>query len=184
MRVLGVDPGTSVTGWAVVESDGPAAVRRASGRLGLASASPLAERLRRIHETIAGLLRDHAPAALALEKAFVSRNVQSAFRLGEARGAVLVAAAAAGVPVFEYAPAAVKLAVVGYGRADKTQMVRGVALRLGVVDLDSPDEADALAVALCHLQGARLRELKARGSSAKVQGARLRDLGGRLPTVR
>jgi crossover junction endodeoxyribonuclease RuvC len=114
----------------------------------LPSRVPLGERLRRIQSAVGELLREHAPAALALEKAFVASNVQSAFRLGEARGAVLIAAAAAGVPVFEYAPAQVKLTVVGYGRADKKQMVRGVALRLGTPSCAREDEADALALAL------------------------------------
>jgi crossover junction endodeoxyribonuclease RuvC len=118
---------------------------------------------------VSELVSDHQPAAVALEKAFVAHNVQSAFRLGEARGAVLIAAAEAGVPVFEYAPAAVKLSVVGYGRADKQQMVRGIALRLGVGRATRSDEADALALALCHLIGARLRDIAAsrrRGGAA------------------
>jgi crossover junction endodeoxyribonuclease RuvC len=159
MRVLGIDPGTSVTGWGVVEPAGTSFRRVASGAIELASRLPLGERLRRIRAEIEGLCRLHAPEALALEKAFVSHNVQSAFRLGEARGAVLIAAAEAAVPVFEYAPAEVKVAVVGYGRADKQQIVRGVALRLSVPAAERADEADALALALCHLIGARWHAL-------------------------
>jgi crossover junction endodeoxyribonuclease RuvC len=156
-RVLGIDPGTAVTGWGVVESCGAAFSCVASGVLALRSRLPLGERLQVIRSGVAALVCEHRPAAVALEKAFVAHNVQSAFRLGEARGAVLIAAAEAGVPVFEYAPAQVKLWVVGYGRADKEQMVRGVALRLGVGRAARSDEADALALALCHLIGARLR---------------------------
>jgi crossover junction endodeoxyribonuclease RuvC len=156
-RVLGIDPGTAVTGWGVVESCGAVFSCIASGVLALRSSLPLGERLQRIRSGVAALLCEHQPAAVALEKAFVAHNVQSAFRLGEARGAVLIAAAEAGVRVFEYAPAQVKLSVVGYGRADKEQMVRGVALRLGVGRAARSDEADALALALCHLIGARLR---------------------------
>jgi crossover junction endodeoxyribonuclease RuvC len=155
--VLGIDPGTSVTGWGVVEPAGAAFRCVASGTVGLPARLPLGERLRRIRAAVEDLCRAYAPIAVALEKAFVARNVQSAFRLGEARGAVLIAAAEAGLPVFEYAPAQVKLTVVGYGRADKQQMVRGVALRLGVPRAEQADEADALALALCHLIGARLR---------------------------
>jgi crossover junction endodeoxyribonuclease RuvC len=157
--VLGIDPGTSVTGWGVVERTGAQFRCVASGALVLSVRSPLGERLRRIRTVVTDLCALHGPAALALEKAFVAHNVQSAFRLGEARGAVLIAAAETGVPVFEYAPAQVKSVVVGYGRADKTQMVRGVALRLGVEPTERSDEADALALALCHLIGARLRAL-------------------------
>jgi len=153
--VLGIDPGTLVTGWGVVEPAGAAFRCVASGTVGLPGRLPLGERLRRIRVTVGDLCRAHAPIAVALEKAFVAHNVQSAFRLGEARGAVLIAAAEAGLPVFEYAPARVKLTVVGYGRADKQQMVRGVALRLGMPRAEQADEADALALALCHLIGAR-----------------------------
>jgi crossover junction endodeoxyribonuclease RuvC len=123
-----------------------------------------------IRSTIVELCRLHAPSALALEKAFVAQNVQSAFRLGEARGAVLIAAADAGVAVFEYAPTQVKSTVVGYGRADKRQIMRGVSLRLGIPPAERADEADALALALCHLIGWRLQSL---GVAARRRGASL-----------
>jgi crossover junction endodeoxyribonuclease RuvC len=135
----------------------------ASGVIALPSRLSLAERLHRIHASVRKLIDEHHPLAVSLEKAFVSRNVQSAFRIGEARGAVLIAAADRGVPVFEYAPATVKQAVVGYGRADKSQMLRAVAMLLSLDDLDGADEADALAVAVCHLQGARLRRVMGQG---------------------
>ena len=157
--MLGIDPGTSVTGWGVVESAGGTFRCVGSGALVLPARLSLGERLRQIRAAVAELCAAHAPAAVALEKAFVSANVQSAFRLGEARGAVLIAAAEVGVAVFEYAPAKVKSVVVGYGRADKMQMVRGVALRLGVPPAARADEADALALALCHLIGARWNAL-------------------------
>ncbi|MGH7822927.1 MAG: crossover junction endodeoxyribonuclease RuvC [Candidatus Binatia bacterium] len=157
-RVLGVDPGTSVTGWGVVESASGGHRRVASGVISLSARLALPHRLRRIHAAVRSLILEHRPAALSLEKAFVSRNVQSAFRLGEARGAVLIAAADCGVEVFEYAPAEVKQSVVGYGRADKGQMLRGVALLLAVESLRRADEADALAAAVCHLRVAGWRE--------------------------
>jgi crossover junction endodeoxyribonuclease RuvC len=160
--VLGIDPGTSITGWAVVEGDGSRARRMASGVLRLSSQTALAVRLARIHETVKALIIEHAPEAVSLEKAFVAKNPQSAFRIGEARGAVLVAAAECGLEVFEYAPAAVKQAVVGYGRADKEQIARGVALLLAIPAPSVADEADALAVAACHLAGLRLRRLMER----------------------
>jgi crossover junction endodeoxyribonuclease RuvC len=159
VRVLGIDPGTSVTGWAVVEGEGARVRRVASGALRLSSQSPLAARLARIHETVRALIAEHVPVAVSLEKAFVSKNPQSAFRIGEARGAVLVAAAGCGLEVFEYAPAEVKQTLVGYGRADKEQIARGVALLLAIPAPSIADEADALAVAACHVAGARLRSL-------------------------
>jgi len=171
VRVLGIDPGTSVTGWGVVEPGGAQFRCVASGALVLSARSSLGERLGRIRAAVVELCALHAPGALALEKAFVAHNVQSAFRLGEARGAVLIAAAESGVPVFEYAPAQVKSVVVGYGRADKTQIIRGVALRLGVVQAAGPDEADALALALCHSIGARWRGLTVKPLVRRRSGA-------------
>jgi crossover junction endodeoxyribonuclease RuvC len=170
VRVLGIDPGTVVTGWGVVTRAGASFRHVASGALELGSAKPLGERLGEIRSGVVALCRLYAPAALALEKAFVAHNVQSAFRLGEARGAVLIAAADAGVAVFEYAPAQVKSAVVGYGRADKRQIVRGVSLRLGIPPAARADEADALALALCHLIGWRLQSL---GAAGRRRGASL-----------
>ena len=170
VRVLGIDPGTLVTGWGVVTRAGTSFRRVASGAIELGSAKPLGERLGEIRSTIVELCRLHVPSALALEKAFVAQNVQSAFRLGEARGAVLIAAADAGVAVFEYAPTQVKSTVVGYGRADKRQIMRGVSLRLGIPPAERADEADALALALCHLIGWRLQSL---GVAARRRGASL-----------
>jgi crossover junction endodeoxyribonuclease RuvC len=159
MRVLGIDPGTSITGWAVVEAGAARPRRIASGVLRLSSSVSVPERLRRIHETVKTLVIEHAPSAVSLEKAFVSRNPQSAFRIGEARGAVMVAAAECGLEVFEYAPAEVKRTLVGWGRAEKDQMVRGVALLFSIPEPRVVDEADALAIAACHLAGSRLRDL-------------------------
>lgn len=160
--MLGIDPGTSVTGWAVVEGEGGRLRKVASGGLRLSSRSPLSARLARIHETVTELIHSHHPLAVSLEKAFVAKNPQSAFRIGEARGAILVAAAQCGLEVFEYAPAEVKGALVGYGRADKQQIARGVALLFSIEPPSLADEADALAVAACHLAGLRLRALMER----------------------
>jgi crossover junction endodeoxyribonuclease RuvC len=162
MRILGIDPGTSVTGWGVLDSEGGRPRWVASGSIVLSPREALPERLRRIRDGIAERIREFAPGAVGLEKAFVSRNVQSALRLGEARGAALIAAADRGLPVFEYAPAEVKAAVVGYGRADKRQILRAMAAWLGIEAPSREDEADALAVALCHLLNARSREVRQR----------------------
>ena len=156
MRALGIDPGSRVTGWGVIESRGAGFRHVASGTIALAQAT-LGDRLARLHAECLRLVERWAPAAVVVERAFVARNVQSAFRLGEARGAVLAAIAAGGVPLHEYAPAEVKLAAVGHGRADKDEVGRGVAVRLGLARRPAVDAADALALALCHLQQAPLR---------------------------
>jgi crossover junction endodeoxyribonuclease RuvC len=157
VRALGIDPGTRVTGWGVVESAGPLLRHLASGTVCLGTATTLGERLARLQAEILRLLDTWTPSVVVLERAFVARNVQSALRLGEARGAILAAVASAGVALEEYAPAAVKLATVGHGTADKESVARGVTLRLGLPRRPAADAADALALALCHLQDAPLR---------------------------
>ncbi len=156
MRVLGIDPGSRLTGWGVVELAGTGFRHVDSGTLTLPPAGGIGARLARLHGECGKLITRFVPAAVVLERAFVARNVQSAFRLGEARGAVLAAVAGAGVPLHEYTPAEVKLATVGYGRADKDAMIRGVAMRLALPSPPRSDAADALALALCHLHRAPL----------------------------
>jgi crossover junction endodeoxyribonuclease RuvC len=156
VRALGIDPGSRVTGWGVVDGDGVRFRHVASGTIALGTAEPLGARLARLQRDCRALVDAHAPDAVVLERAFVARNVQSAFRLGEARGAVLAAVATAGAALHEYAPAAVKLAAVGHGAADKDAVIRGVAARLDLGGRLPSDAADALALALCHLQQAPL----------------------------
>ena len=174
--MLGIDPGSRVTGWGVVEERGTALAHVANGTIVLRARESLGERLAALHAECARLFAAWTPAVVVLERAFVARNVQSAFRLGEARGAVLAAVAGAGGAVHEYAPAEVKLATVGHGRAEKDAMIRGVATRLGLAPgALRPDAADALALALCHLARAPLlrsvmtamkrEETRGRGSS-------------------
>jgi crossover junction endodeoxyribonuclease RuvC len=149
MRVLGVDPGTVATGWGVVEERTQRLTHVASGVI--RPRGSLAERLAHIYEQVGRLLADFAPECLSVEKTFVGENVQSAFRLGEARGAILVAAAQAGVAVREYSPAEIKVAVVGHGRAVKAQMQTMVTRLLVLQGALATDEADALGAAICHL---------------------------------
>ena len=156
MRALGIDPGSRVTGWGVVEARGTALAHVASGTIPLKTTASLASRLAWLHAECLRLLAEWQPEVVVLERAFVARNVQSAFRLGEARGAVLAAVAASGAALHEYAPAAVKLAAVGHGQADKLAVGRGVTARLGLAGDLATDAADALALALCHLQHAPL----------------------------
>ncbi len=157
MRALGIDPGSRVTGWGVVESAGQSFRHLASGTIVLKPAESLGARLARLHAECLRLVDAWTPTAVVLERNFVARNVQSAFRLGEARGAVLAAIAAAGIPLHEYAPASVKLAAVGHGGADKETVGRGVTARLQLDARPAVDAADALALALCFLQQAPLQ---------------------------
>ncbi len=156
MRVLGIDPGSRMTGWGVVEERAQRLHHVASGTIALGTASSLAARLARLHAECTALVARFAPAVVVVERAFVARNVHSALRLGEARGAVLAAVAAAEVTLHEYTPAETKLATAGHGGAAKDAVGRGVAAALGLARPPAPDAADALALALCHLQRAPL----------------------------
>lgn len=151
-RVLGVDPGTRQTGWGIVDRRGRALAFCAGGVISTAGFSSLPERLRVVHAGITEVIEQWTPHTLSLEKAFVAYNVQSAFRLGEARGVILLAAAQAGLHIAEYNPTEIKTAVVGYGRADKTQVQKAVFALLGNARAlpTSPDATDALAAAVCH----------------------------------
>ena len=149
MIVLGIDPGTAALGYGIVEST--------HGRLraidhGVLSTSPdlaMPERLLAVHGLVSSLLAEHEPALLAVERLFFSRNAQTAFGVGQARGVVLLAAAQRGVPVVEATPNEVKSAVAGYGAADKEQVQRMVQVVLGMAEPPRPDDAaDALAIAV------------------------------------
>lgn len=150
MIVLGIDPGTAATGYGVVERTGSRLRLLDYGCFETTAAWTLPQRLMAIHEAIGELIRTHQPERVAVERLFFNRNVQTAFAVGQARGAVLLAAAQAGLPVAEYGPHEVKIAVTGYGRAEKAQVQRMVQVVLGMTELPRPDDAaDALAVAIC-----------------------------------
>lgn len=157
---MGIDPGTAVMGWGVVERQGARLTCVASGEL--RPRGTRAERLAAIVADLRRLLARWTPHVVSLEQSFVGSNVQSAFRIGEARGAALVAAAQAAVPVVEYAPARIKKAVAGDGRASKEQIQRMVGRLLGVGGKLAADEADALAAAICHAHSAPLAMLARR----------------------
>jgi crossover junction endodeoxyribonuclease RuvC len=148
--ILGIDPGTAATGFGVVERRGSLLRAIDYGCIETAPTDSLAERLLQIHEAIAELIDTHQPAYIAVERLFFNKNVQTAFAVGQARGAVLLTAAQHGRPVLEFTPSAVKIAVTGYGRAPKDQVQRMVQIVLGLPDLPRPDDAaDALAIAIC-----------------------------------
>lgn len=158
MFVLGIDPGLSRTGYGVVEATGAAMRAVAAGVISTAPGEPVARRLRELHDDLAAVIAEYRPGEVAIEEIFVNRNLQTATSVGRASGLAMLAAASAGLEVFEYTPSAVKMGVAGYGDATKDQVQTMVARRLGLAGAPSPaDAADALAVALCHLQTAGLR---------------------------
>jgi crossover junction endodeoxyribonuclease RuvC len=150
--VLGVDPGTAVTGYGVVRRGADGAVSLVEcGVVRTDARAPLAERLRDIHLGVLEVIRRNAPVALAVEGVFYAKNPRTSVVLGHARGAVLLAASLHGLPVAEYPPAEVKAAVVGAGRATKDQVARMVQTLLRLRAAPAPhDAADGVAVALCH----------------------------------
>ena len=150
MIVLGIDPGTAATGYGLVEREGGKLRLVDYGCLETLPTQELPARLLEIHRAVTELIVTHKPAQLGVERLFFNRNVMTAFAVGQARGVVLLAAAEHGLPVFEYGPHEVKIAVTGYGRADKKQVQRMVQVVLGMPALPKPDDAaDALAVAIC-----------------------------------
>jgi len=150
VRILGIDPGTIVCGYGLVDAGEQRICYVASGRISLGSKTPLAERLGELHTALAGIIDQYTPAVAAVEKVFFAKSVKSALSLGHARGAVVALAAARGLRVFEYGALEVKKAVVGYGRADKRQVQDMVMTLMGLDERPSEDSADALAVAICH----------------------------------
>lgn len=150
MVILGIDPGSRITGWGVVEHRGNRSAYLASGALKLGAADALPERLLRLSRALEALANDHRPDACAVEKIFTAKNAHSALVLGHARGVVLCAMAGRGIALHEYNPTQIKQAVVGAGRAEKGQVQRMVAMLLGRPATLQEDEADALAVALTH----------------------------------
>jgi crossover junction endodeoxyribonuclease RuvC len=149
--VLGIDPGSKYTGYGLVRRQGAKLVFEAAGRIKTQAADPLADRLYEVFGGLRAVLTEYAPQAVAVEDVFFAKNVRSAVRLGHVRGVALLAAAEAGLKVFEYPPASIKQAVVGYGRADKNQVGLMVRQLLGLRQPLPEDAADALAAAICHL---------------------------------
>ncbi|HEY8626673.1 MAG TPA: crossover junction endodeoxyribonuclease RuvC [Gaiellaceae bacterium] len=151
MKVVGIDPGTAACGYGIVHESGGRLRAIDHGWWQTAAGERPELRLKMIYEGVAGLIELHAPDAVVLEESFVGADARTALSVGQARGAVLVAAARAGVECAEYAPSRVKHAVCGYGRAEKAQVQRMVKAILGMSEEPKPTHAaDALAVAICH----------------------------------
>jgi crossover junction endodeoxyribonuclease RuvC len=169
LRVLGLDPGSRRTGFGVVESRGGQCLHIAHGCIVVPPAATLAARLRLIFERLSELVARHRPDEVAIERVFVNRNVDSALKLGQARGAALCAVPH-GLAVFEYAPRAIKLALVGSGAAEKRQVAHMVRALLALEGRLAADAADALAVALCHAHSRQLARLVAPGAASIGSG--------------
>ena len=167
MRVLGIDPGSLRTGWGIVDLDGSTLRHVRSGVIRARQPS-LVAKLAHIHGPISEIIAECAPDSAALEAVFSHRNPRSAILLGHARGAALAACGGAGLHATEYAPTSVKLAVSGYGRAGKAQVQQMVQRLLHLDALPVPDEADALAVSICHSLSGRL-ESRVTAASAREQ---------------
>lgn len=161
IRILGLDPGLRKTGWGVILSEGSKLSFVGCGCVESDGTRPLAERLRQLHEGIAGVIGSFEPDEVAVEETFVNRDPQSALKLGQARGVALVVPALAGLGVAEYAANLVKKTVVGVGHADKKQVQMMIRVLLPKADTRSADAADALAVAICHAQHRGMRSLVA-----------------------
>lgn len=167
MRVLGIDPGTRVLGYGVVDQSGSTLTAIAHGVLAPGGKGELTERLLALHIGLTSLLAEHRPEVVAVEGLFTFQNARSALVLGHARGVVLLAAAQAGLPVVEYAPAEVKKAVGAGGAADKSQVMAMVKRLLGVTEFEKADAADALALAICHHHRHRFDALVARARAGE-----------------
>ena len=176
MRVFGIDPGSDRTGYGCIDSDGRRhqLVRCGAVRAGAGATFP--DQLSIIYRELSALLAEHRPECVAIENIFHAVNARSALKLGHARGVAMLAAVEAGVTVVEYTPAAVKRAVVGYGRAEKGQVAQMVKMLLGLDTIPKPHDAtDALAVAICHLHNGRFAEATVGKGSLAKQGARIRS---------
>ena len=161
MLVLGIDPGTATTGYGLVRETADGSFAVVDYGVILTPAGMLSEkRLLLLYERLMALLLLHRPDQGAVEKLFFQRNVTTAIAVGQARGVVILAMAQSGMPVAEYTPMEVKQSITGYGGADKMQIQMMVQAVLGLAELPRPDDAaDALAIAMCHLQSYRMRSL-------------------------
>jgi len=163
VTIIGIDPGTAITGYGVIRADEHNCKAVAFGAIKTSKDLSRGQRLHAIHQQLAGLLDEHQPDMLAVEQLFFTKNVQSAMAVGEARGVVLLAAAQKGIPYHEYTPTAVKQSLSGSGRADKAEVGQMVAWALDMEQAPRPDDvADALAIALCHLYHRRLDGMEVR----------------------
>jgi len=172
VRVFGVDPGSLRTGYGCIDTDGSRHRLVACGAIVTPAASAFPDKLLAIYRGLSQLLRTHRPDCVVVENVFHAMNVRSALKLGHARGVALLSAVEGGYPLVEYTPAEIKLAVVGFGRAEKHQVGEMVRLLLGLTEVPQPhDASDALAVAICHVHRSSSPVTAAAAAAPKPRGA-------------
>jgi crossover junction endodeoxyribonuclease RuvC len=158
MRILGVDPGTIRLGYGVVDSEEEMHMVDC-GIINLSTRLPMEERLHSLYSELSKIIANHKPDEVAIEEPFIGHNVRSAFAIGKAQAIAILAAVNQGVPIYYYSPAKIKEQVTSYGQSDKQQVQEMVRVQLGLSELPQPsDAADALAVAMCHIQQKRLKQ--------------------------
>jgi crossover junction endodeoxyribonuclease RuvC len=161
MIILGIDPGSRITGYGVIRKEGNRLIHIDNGAVFTNSAADFPGRLKQIFIGLSEIIATYSPQAVAVEDMFFANNVQSALKLGQARGAAIVAGVNAGLPVFEYTALQVKQAVVGHGKAAKEQVQQMVKILLSLPETAQADASDALAVAICHANSSVLKSLTA-----------------------
>ncbi|MBJ6726917.1 crossover junction endodeoxyribonuclease RuvC [Geomesophilobacter sediminis] len=167
MVILGIDPGSRITGYGIISKQGNRLIHIDNGAIFTQSAKDFPQRLDKIYRGLSDIIAEFRPQAIAVENVFLAKNAQSALKLGQARGAAIVAAVSVGLPVFEYTALQVKQAVVGTGRAEKTQVQQMIKALLNLPEVAQEDASDALAVAVCHAHSANLKAVL--GSMFNVQ---------------
>ncbi len=159
--VIGIDPGTAITGYGLVQEQAGQLVAVAYGVVNTPAKHAMPQRLQQIFHELSEILAQHRPTSSAIEKLFFKKNVKTAMTVSQGRGVAMLALAEAGLEIGEYTPNEIKQAVVGYGGADKHQVQQMVRMLLNLDDIPRPDDAaDALAVAICHLHSSRLQQYK------------------------
>jgi crossover junction endodeoxyribonuclease RuvC len=160
MRILGIDPGSRITGYGIVVKEGNRLIHVDNGAIFTDADKDFSIRLQRIYRGLTEVIERYHPDAVALENIFFAKNVQSALKLGQARGAAIVAGVNAGLPVFEYSALQVKQAVVGHGKSAKVQVQQMLKVLLNLPEVAQEDASDALAVAVCHAHSHQLNALR------------------------
>lgn len=176
MIVLGIDPGSRITGYGLVEEAGNRLVHIDNGAIFTDTAANFPERLKKIFDGLLEVIAQYRPDQVAIENIFFSTNAQSALKLGQARGAAIVAAVHCGLPVAEYTALQVKQAVVGQGRAEKAQVQKMIRALLSLPEIAQADASDALAVAVCHINSYGLKRVAASSTGSKRQKTSWRDM--------
>lgn len=160
MRILGIDPGSRITGYGIIVKEGNRLIHVDNGAIFTDADKDFSVRLQRIYRGLTEVIERYRPDAVALENIFFAKNVQSALKLGQARGAAIVAGVNAGLPVFEYSALQVKQAVVGHGKSAKVQVQQMLKVLLNLPEVAQEDASDALAVAVCHAHSHQLNALR------------------------